>query len=279
MRSGAPRLARDSRSRLARRCCASSAVQPQPESSALHPGEDLLVVVDAEHDHPRHAAGGRLRDRLRRRAARRDGPRERHRQADARPRARHRLQRDGARRARLRCARRSTGRGRARRRCARRSSSRRNSRKIDLLLGRRDADAGIEHLDRDAPALAPAADEDAAATACTSRRSRRGCARTPRQELRIGIARRGCVGTTVSLRPLARACGAEIHRDAIEEVLDADGWRSALSAAGIEPRDVEHGAQDVLDRRRATRRDWRRAARHRRRRCARRARWRRGARR
>ena len=115
-----------------------------------------------------------------------------------------------------------------------------------LLLRMRDAEPGIVDVDAQPPAPAPAADQHAAVGRVLDGVGDQ-VLQQPAQQPAVGLHReRG--GHEFELRALLLRQRREFDLELAQQLVDAEADDLGLHRAGIEPRDVEQRAEDLLDR-------------------------------
>ena len=127
------------------------------------------------------------------------------------------------------------------------SSSRVNSleHRVQLVAG--DADAGVDHLDFGQLAAPPHADQDAAAARVFDGVGDEVLDQ-PAQQVAVGVDRQRRRHDRAASSFFSAAMRHEIGADLAQQPAELKHGFGRLHGAGVEPRDVEHGAEDGLDR-------------------------------
>ena len=125
-------------------------------------------------------------------------------------------------------------------------SSRWNSWKIARCFDVRNAEAGVVDVDAQLAAAAPAADQHAALRRVFDRVGDE-VLQQPAQQPAVG-AHRERAGHEHELEALLARQRRELDLELAQQLVDAEADDLRLHRAGVEPRDVEQRAEDLLDR-------------------------------
>ena len=126
------------------------------------------------------------------------------------------------------------------------SSSRWNSRKIDALLRRRNAEPGVVDVDAQLAAAAPAADQHAALRRVFDRVGDEVLQQPPQQPPVGAHGERA--GHEFEIEALLARQRREFDLELAQHFVDAEADELRPHRAGVEPRNVEQRAEDLLDR-------------------------------
>ena len=210
------------------------------------PSRTLRLVVDAQHRACRAAGRDRRAASSRGGCDRRRGARQRHLDREARAAAAAPSADRSCDRARARCARTIERPRPSPRATLAPSSSRWNSRKIDLLLRRRNAEAGVVDVDAQLAAAAPAADQHAALRRVFDRVGDEVLQQPPQQPAVGADGERA--GHEFQIEALLARQRRELDLELAQHFVDAEADELRPHRAGVEPRNVEQRAENLLDR-------------------------------